>query len=165
MTITIMEYAKEAHSFAAYPKGMGVSYVSNALIEELGELHGVVAKAIRAGNVINTDAFVKEAGDLLWQLCEAAFLLDEHRLLKNWKSRAEELGPFNEWTLAHQTTMLARGLVGGRYRPATADVVAELARRVEAEVAVDLEVVMEANLKKLRDRAKRGVIVGRGDDR
>lgn len=70
-------YQLAAHEFAAYPKGKGEQYVKLALVEEVGELCGVLAKAIRKGVTPSREKIVEELGDVLWNVAEEATLQGE----------------------------------------------------------------------------------------
>jgi NTP pyrophosphatase (non-canonical NTP hydrolase) len=77
------EYQDEAIGFAAYPKEARLLYPSFALVEEVGEFNGKIAKMIRKDasgeraqvlslgyfplSLEEEQALRKEAGDILWQ--------------------------------------------------------------------------------------------------
>ncbi len=64
------EYQEKALKTACYnkPEGMPYAYPLLALCEEVGELHGKVAKSIRGDKTLDSDAVKKELGDIAWQL-------------------------------------------------------------------------------------------------
>jgi NTP pyrophosphatase (non-canonical NTP hydrolase) len=66
-------YQRLAMKFAAYkqsnvPTGIAELYPFLGLAEEAGEVAGKVAKAIRKGVRVDTDAMAKELGDVLWMV-------------------------------------------------------------------------------------------------
>ena len=75
------EYQKQASKFAVYPERL---YPFLGLAEEVGELIGLVAKGERGdypfeslgSNEKRSEALMKEAGDVLWQLSQCLEELD-----------------------------------------------------------------------------------------
>lgn len=61
----IEDYSHRAMTFARYKSEM---YPFFALVEEVGEFHGKVAKELRGDRVIPKTEKLKELGDILWQL-------------------------------------------------------------------------------------------------
>ena len=75
------EYQKQASKFAVYPERL---YPFLGLAEEVGELVGLVAKGERGDYPFESlgshgkrsEALMKEAGDVLWQLSQCLEELD-----------------------------------------------------------------------------------------
>lgn len=66
------EYQQEARKTAVYPDDVSVLYPLLGLIEEVGELCGKVAKALRKSGLkgleeLDLEAITREAGDVDWQ--------------------------------------------------------------------------------------------------
>lgn len=156
----LTEYQIEAHSFAAYPERFGPQYVSNALIEELGEFHGVIAKSLRIGIGPNKDLLLLEAGDLLWQIAEAATLLGAKLTDKAPTTRSL-------WIVEEVAGLVLRlkDIDFKRESPEVAFAAASVATALKAWTGFTLEQAAVANLAKLAGRRSRGVIVGQGDKR
>lgn len=75
------EYQEKAGTFAAYERD---EYPFFGLTEEVGEFVGLIAKTYRGDDMVERfgsnealrEAFVKEAGDVLWQLQECLSVLE-----------------------------------------------------------------------------------------
>lgn len=63
------EYQDKATTFAAYPN---INYPYFALVEEVGEFFGKIAKGLRKDERPCEEALKKELGDILWNLSEIA---------------------------------------------------------------------------------------------
>lgn len=59
------DYSRRAMTFAKYQNEW---YPFFALCEEVGELHGKIAKELRGDKYIPKEEKLKELGDILWQL-------------------------------------------------------------------------------------------------
>ncbi len=68
MPMNAREYHDKAREFANYDNP---EYPFWALIEEIGEFAGKVAKSMRGDCVLDREALLKEAGDVQWQLNES----------------------------------------------------------------------------------------------
>lgn len=70
--MTFDQYQHQAHQFACYKESI---YPLLGLCEEVGELHGKMAKLIREGKDpfedCDLNAIKKELGDILWNLSAA----------------------------------------------------------------------------------------------
>lgn len=73
MTQTFKEYQAKAHTFATYGN---MNYPYFALVEEVGEFCGKIAKNMRGDrSAEETQALMqKEVGDILWNLSEICTL-------------------------------------------------------------------------------------------
>ena len=158
--MNLLEYQTEAHTFAAYPKTFGPQYVANALVEELGEFHGVIAKALRRGAPPDRDALLLEAGDILWQIAEAATLLGVP--LSNKAPTTRSL-----WVVEEVAGLVLRlkDIDFKRQSPEIAFATRALETTLHAWTGFSLAQAATANIVKLTDRRNRGVIVGEGDKR
>lgn len=63
------DYQQEATKYAAYPN---INYPYFALVEEVGEFFGKIAKGLRKEEQPNETDLKKELGDILWNLQEIA---------------------------------------------------------------------------------------------
>lgn len=171
--MTIREYEEQAAVTATYPEGSMYPYLG--LIEEIGEVAGVLAKAERDnGGVIDDERherLLKECGDVAWML--AAIARDMGRPLHDLHGPdfASEPEPYPPSVLTLVSTLAdyAGGLAKWRQYNASDD-------REVLEAFEDWQTlcfalgfspaeVARANIMKLRDRQARGVIHGEGDNR
>lgn len=66
------EYQQQASQYATY---QSINYPYFALVEEVGEFYGKIAKTLRGDVVPELDAALKkELGDILWNLSEICSL-------------------------------------------------------------------------------------------
>ncbi len=139
-------YSKEAMKFAAYDDNM---YPFWAVLEELGEFAGKIAKSLRGDKELDIDGLCKEAGDVLWQL-NAAFQESENGAMpKDNDTYAWFLGIFEDVCLGFGYDHVS-------------DVFEEY---IEATLNMDPNEIRQENIDKLTDRKNRNVISGNGDNR
>lgn len=75
------EYMNAARQFAVFPlDNSGLDYLASSIPEEVGELSGILAKAVRRGQGRNLTqeqrhAALSEAGDILWNLSVLCYVL------------------------------------------------------------------------------------------
>ena len=71
--LTLREYSAGAQSTALYDPAHGLDYCVHGLTSEAGEVAGVVKRRYRGDHEgINQEALLKELGDTLWYVSEAA---------------------------------------------------------------------------------------------
>lgn len=71
----LREYQTQVESFDIVPEGRTQAYALLNLAGEVGELTSIQAKALRDSpeNIIPTEAFVKELGDVLFMVAYTAY--------------------------------------------------------------------------------------------
>jgi len=147
--MTFEEYAERASEFAVYPEES--DYLFFALIEEVGEVCGVIAKRERGDDMPDfRERMLSELGDVLWVCSQHDFVR------KNfvWADGVLRCDP-----LSNAEVMAIHAADG--------DAVRTLRCAVDIIVWLDStpEAAAQANLEKLADRQERGVIQGDGDER
>jgi NTP pyrophosphatase (non-canonical NTP hydrolase) len=65
-------YQDWTEKFISYPKEVELEYLHNAISEEVGELNGKRAKALRKGVEVDRGAIALEIGDILWDTARLA---------------------------------------------------------------------------------------------
>lgn len=135
-------YSKEAMKFAAYDDSM---YPFWAILEELGEFAGKIAKSLRGDKELDMVELRKEAGDVLWQLNAREF---------------EESCTGNElyWDFLE--------VVDYTINSNSLDGVNNLFNLyIQKHFNMDPSEIRQENIDKLTDRKNRNVIKGSGDNR
>jgi NTP pyrophosphatase (non-canonical NTP hydrolase) len=66
------DYQKWTRTKIAYPREFELEYLHAAISEEVGELNGKRAKAIRKQSVPDREAIALELGDILWDVSRLA---------------------------------------------------------------------------------------------
>lgn len=66
------QYQEWTRKTIAYPKDKALDYLHPAISEEVGELNGKRAKAIRKNQEPNRGAIALELGDILWNVARIA---------------------------------------------------------------------------------------------
>jgi len=188
--MTFKEYAEAIKPFAIYPGHTlgdlgylhpGLQYVILGLLEETGEVAGVVKKCMRDSGSDYTPAvrekMVKELGDVLWYYTQLLYHLG---LTEEDGVPPRAMTKQNPQTVSEkmQTAVMEMCLCcRGIYRTVAAEP-ADKARQVAstsyflsawAQVVqlfgLSVQEIMQANIAKLQSRLNRGVISGSGDDR
>lgn len=188
--MTLKEYSEAIKPFAIYPGHTlgdlgylhpGLRYVILGLLEETGEVAGVVKKCMRDSDSQYTPAvrekMVKELGDVLWyhtQLLYHLGLTEEDGVPP--RARTKQNPQMVNETM--QTAVLEMCLCcRGIWRTVAAEP-ADKARQIVAVshfldawawvvqvFRLSVDEIMQANIAKLQSRMDRGVISGSGDDR
>jgi hypothetical protein len=114
-------------------------YLHLLLIEEVGEVASLFAKAMRDGHEVDRDKLLKELGDVMW----ASVMLAQHGIPSWWSGYA-----FGDLSRALDLT---DGFAG--------------AQNLCKTCGLDPEDVALANVEKLKSRQARGVLHGSGDER
>jgi hypothetical protein len=114
-------------------------YLRLLLIEEVGEVASLFAKAMRDGHVVDMSRLEKELGDVMW----AAVMFAQHGIPSWWSGYA-----FGDLSRALDLT---DGFAG--------------AQNLCKTCGFDPEQVALANVEKLKSRQARGVLHGSGDER
>ena len=165
-------YQQQAQS-TADPEAFELEYLIPGIMGEVGELFGHRAKAFWHGSPAEDLSFelVSEYGDIAWM---TAILLgtfgiteidEDHRAAMNhpWA------GKVDGWvSLANRALALVNGWVEDQYHllPSGAQALwVALELRSEQITGQGFSSVLDGNLKKLSDRAARGVLKGNGDHR
>lgn len=154
----------------ADPKAFQHSYLIPGIVGEVGELFGQHAKSVWhgwSGKALQKE-LISEYGDIAWMTAV---------LIHTEADKGTELGSlvFNsrmDDQPMHLLLMRATAL-NLYYTQGHSDYIAEeacriwsaLAEKCEAIVGVPFQAVLDANVKKLSDRAARGVLKGQGDNR
>ena len=73
---TLDMYQLDAIHTAIYPKEKALEYCLLQLAAEAGECAGKLGKSIRKGEPFEVEDMVKELGDVLWYIANAAHTLD-----------------------------------------------------------------------------------------
>ena len=172
--MTPAEYKEFCESTYACPPGTDrEEYLRLVLIEELGEVASLFAKAMRDGvdvvcedcgltscgqacghlriygpDAVNRDALLKELGDVMW--CAASIWMDVS-FKCTWM---EKLNKYQDYTLVavlNEVTLDTYGMFW--------------AQTLCLFLGFSPEEVAQANVEKLKDRVARGTIHGAGDER
>jgi hypothetical protein len=149
--MTPQEYTLEAKKFARYPIKDEPVYLRLKFWEELGELAGVLAKAIGKDEEFDKDAMIEEIGDVLW----VYHMMHMPDAKKVWPSASNgRVGPryWEPFTLVSLMSSLL--LEPHSY---TLEKLADLAWYC----GVDLETCAELNIAKLRRRQERDELMER----
>lgn len=148
----IADYVEWTKTSAVYPETHSYDYLTLGLLDEIGELCGLLKREIREGNPRDNDAVKKELGDIAWYLARiwtAGYWASENR----------------NWFAAHAP------------QPDAAAILREMARNVDRSHCIfqffDLVVtlgfglheVLVGNVEKIEGRKKRGTVLGKGDNR
>lgn len=178
--MTIADYERQAAGTAVYPSGSVYPYLG--LIEEVGEVAGVLAKAERDnGGALDDERreqLLKELGDLLWMLAAVARAAggsladelerDEFRLLSGMR----EDDAYSAELLVSILSGYAANLLNYWANEVRVDWQLPIVRnalivweRLCFQLSFEPVAVARANLEKLASRAERGVLQGAGDDR
>jgi hypothetical protein len=176
MSLTISEYVKQARSTAIYPDvGMNIYYPTLGLMGEIGEVCGKIRD-------LNSEAFRKEIGDVLWYV---ANLLYEFKLEDRYSSTFEDLRP--RLTTFSETVALELTATGGQIseivKKVMRDKQGQWDQTTSDKIALHLDYLLElltflcelsgcflsdvaqANLDKLASRKARNQLQGSGDNR
>ena len=151
------QYGDEAMEFAIYEDS---DYPIAALFEEMGELTGKFAKAIRGDKELDVEGARREVGDILW-MCAA--IHSEHGKGDPLALPVENEDAFNAAAgiPEHRLALgLFESVVHGNFE-AFFTSLHIIARRLDTT----LEECASNNLLKLADRKARDVLQGSGDNR
>ena len=143
----LKEYQEAAYSTCT-PECYTHEYLTLGLISERGEIAGKLAKRVRGDHVPDED-IMQEIGDVAWMVAVKA-RLDGETLELNRDMLAER--PLK--TLIWQYLQDVRGV-------AKMSCLVSLSK----ELGIDFQAALDANIKKLESRQRRGVIQGNGDNR
>ena len=166
--MTPQEYKQFCESTYACPPGTDrEEYLRLLLIEEMGEVASLFAKAMRDGSLhffdegkfgeykriygpeaVNRAALLKELGDVMW--CAAMIHTDDDGWLDEHVSLVMDTGRISQVAHMHWS-----------HCPSVFRVV----QRLCLDLGFTPEEVATANVEKLRGRGERGTIHGAGDER
>jgi hypothetical protein len=151
------KYQAEAMSFAIYKNN---KYPTIALIEEIGEVAGKVAKYLRGDQALDVPGLQKEIGDVIW--CMAA-VCREGKTYLSYSMNIVCVDLVESVAQAVPLTDLVEQLNHsiGKSNTMLLTSLSEIARYCDTT----LEECAEMNLAKLRSRKERDVIKGDGDNR
>jgi len=152
------EYQRDAHTFAEYENEW---YPFCAIVEEIGELAGKVARWARGDESFDTKGCQIELGDILWNFSECQ-LIEGNSLGLVFSEIDGVIDQIDKRGAIYIPGMLVVALVEidiPQALMATMKVIAE------EYLQTTLEECAKMNLEKLRDRKSRGVIKGKGDKR
>ena len=135
-------YSKEAMKFAAYDDKM---YPFWAVLEELGEFAGKIAKSLRGDKELDMEALRKEAGDVLWQL--------------NACDHEKDTCKYSDAYLDFE--LVVRDVIDTKLNNARES----FSRFIEDCFNMNPDEIRQENIDKLTDRKNRGKIKGDGDNR
>ena len=150
-------YKEQAMEFALYENP---EYPVAALYEEMGELTGKFAKAIRGDRELDVVGARKEIGDILWN-CAALF--EEHGGEGEFNIpdlNEEYWDSYTDTPLHHMALSLFGNVSEGNFAAFFA-LLNYIARRLDTT----LEECATGNIIKLTSRKERDVIKGDGDNR
>ena len=138
-------YSKEAMKFAAYDDKM---YPFWAVLEELGEFAGKIAKSLRGDKELDMEALRKEAGDVLWQLNAKQV---EQKSMELYDSKYCDFSDIVREVASDEMS---------------ADWVAQQFEEfIGTHFSMNPDEIRQENIDKLTDRKNRGKIKGDGDNR
>lgn len=176
----ITDYEKHAASTAVYPDNSVYPYLG--LLEEVGEVAGVLAKAERDNNgqldAARREQLFKECGDLVWMLAAVARAageslaaeLERDEFRHSSSMNKYDADPPEAWVgkLAQYAADLLRHWTNdvlGEWQLPVAGSAFIVWERLCFQLDFEPEDVARANLEKLAGRAERGVLQGAGDGR
>lgn len=163
--MNLQEYREESAKTAIYPNvGSNWVYPLMGLIGEIGEF--ATAKTIRDRE--------KEASDICW-FCAAL----SRELDIEFSLHSSELWTWNGIGIHDEMLLIASTIAENAQKvirdhgyafPETRKTVVEqgiskILRLIDLSLEVDIEVILDLNMKKLLDRQSRGVLGGDGDNR
>lgn len=176
--MNLNEYQAQAERTAVYPgqgSEKGLIYTIAGIVNETGEVAGVLKKALRQDDDLDpTYKFIAEGGDALWYV--AGYYTEQgiempDIALNEYAAEANKTTGYGEG-LARCALALgaAGGLVAGAYLDAEdtepyVAIVLQLVAALAYELGVSLEDIAVANLDKLAARADAGTLKGAGDVR
>ena len=157
--MTFEEYQKQAVSFRTETAN-NEEYLTLGLIAEVGEAAGKLAKRRRDG-VFDEKAYIKELGDILWFIVNAAEF-DDKRYDTQYSEALKDC--FEQKVIRNnrkeRAIFLSLITANSSIRGVAFDIAC-----LAGKYGYTLEQVAEINIAKLRDRQARGVIKGNGDER
>jgi NTP pyrophosphatase (non-canonical NTP hydrolase) len=164
-------YQLAALQTAIYPNtGENWKYPAKGLIGELGEVAEHLKKMERDdNNILTPERAVKlraEIGDVLWYIAALAFELGVTLNLSKYtpKQNDDDIEFLLFRCVGHVNALTSYG--SGGNKPESLDYLLETISKLTKKLLdVDLEVIMEENIKKLASRAERKVLSGSGSDR
>lgn len=170
---TLAEYQVQAAS-TAMPEAYDLAYLVPMIVGETGELFGQRAKSVWHGWDADRlqKELVSEFGDICWGTAILLHIqgidqIDGNILLPGRSLWGMELDPWQ--TLLQKASNLNLFYVAGDSKSFLAGGAQQMWRALEKTcgpiTGVPLEDVLQANLRKLADRAARGTLVGSGDHR
>lgn len=148
----ISDYITWTQTSAVYPEKHSADYLTLGLLDEIGELAGLLKRELREGTPRDTGAILLEAGDANWYLARLWNAQQWEDSLAVW---SEGLEP--EWTLRDLVVCMAIHI----NQPVCLLYFLELIKKL----GFTLDQVLEANVKKIEGRKVRGTVMGKGDHR
>lgn len=170
------DYQLQAAAFAIYPEDPEVGYISMAIMGESGEVANVYKKELRSGEE-QKDKMIDELGDIWWylaSLCTQTKFVKDGRIIslqELYDSSIKNLDwrELQNLTLRQHIRKLVKGSVVldeqlERYNEYhshlfyfASDILKEVLWLMSFYM-IELDTVLEYNLKKLQDRANKGQI-------
>jgi NTP pyrophosphatase (non-canonical NTP hydrolase) len=155
----------------AQPRAFDLQYLVPMIVGEIGELFGQKAKSHWHGWEASKlrDELVSEYGDVAWGTAILLHVAKIDDIDPEKMRRSED----TEWQQLLSRAHYMHLFYSGSVQPYTLEWVAgeaqllwlTLERHCSKVTGVPFETVLQANLKKLADRAARGVLQGQGDHR
>jgi hypothetical protein len=149
--ITISEYITWTQTSAVYPEKHSADYLALGLLDEIGELAGLLKRELREGTPRDMEAILLENSDICWYLAR--------------------LWPAEYW---EREIEQSKSLSLGNHIP---NLVAKMAKFTDSTrifgylfqlielFGFTLDQVLEANVAKIEGRKSRGTVMGKGDHR
>jgi NTP pyrophosphatase (non-canonical NTP hydrolase) len=160
-------YQHQARETAIYED---VEYLEYALVEELGELAGKIAKSKRGDCELDATACLDELGDILWSLAMLAYEYTVTNVYFPLDFTKPLMGDLDLKYHFREMVMFINNLLQNieRYDKIGQDTMMNILCNWAAlceYFGSDALAVAQANREKLASRAERGVIEGDGDER
>jgi len=163
--MTIKKYSQEAHKFSGYKEG---DYPYYALPEEIGEFYGKIAKLKRGDYEYSENLrieILKELGDICWFVNEICILKNiELSIFQNWK-RGLDVHEHFENLLIFQVDLFQAYKKNIYDLESSVKTIMVAISEIANHYNSSLPKILAMNIRKLKDRKKRGVIQGDGDNR
>lgn len=154
--MNLKQYAAFTASTAVYPLDQAREYLSLGLFSELGEVAGILKRAIRDGKgLVDLDKLRDELGDCLWYLVQLFGPAPELWSIA-WDDASRYPAP-------HKSDLGLMQKVGNTTLTPDMRVVSFV--RLVRRYYFTIDELMEANTAKLSGRMTRGTIHGAGDGR
>jgi hypothetical protein len=150
--VEISDYITWTQTSAVYPEKHSADYLAFGLLDELGELCGLLKREIREGTPRDNDALRAELGDLAWYLARI-WPAEEWEARRNSWHRC----PGSALPLVEILDDIARSSNLSRCLIYYFDLV--------SEIGFSLAQVLDANVAKIEARKARGTVMGKGDSR
>lgn len=141
------DYQKTAWRFAIPESGSDYFYY--ALLEEKGEVLGVIAKSIRSRTPVDTNRLMDELGDLLWQI--AAISTSNYITLRhsNEHSSILDVSAIDRLAAAYKSKMVSKRRVY---------YAVDFIRTMASMFGLSFGDIMDKNIQKLEERKQKNTI-------